>query len=247
MDIGTGTGVWAFEFAEQNPSSYVIGADLSAIQPTDRNIPNCEFIKADVEDDWIFRYPRSDHQNYGRNIVFDYIHSRLTFSCFDDPRTVMKHGFNNLAFGGWIEFQESTIDMLQANAEFPGDALQRWSSGCIKGAANAGRDVTCVLRYKQWLEEIGFVDVSMRKFCWTIGEWAGDPKSKLLGRYGLQDALEGIRGVGYKMLRLAGMTAEEIETLINQCLVELRDPRNHTYGYSYVIYGRKPYKQLSTE
>lgn len=33
LDIATGTGIWAIEFASQFPSAHVIGTDLSPIQP----------------------------------------------------------------------------------------------------------------------------------------------------------------------------------------------------------------------
>lgn len=33
LDIGTGTGIWAIEMAEQYPEAAVIGTDLSPIQP----------------------------------------------------------------------------------------------------------------------------------------------------------------------------------------------------------------------
>jgi methylase of polypeptide subunit release factors len=33
LDVGTGTGIWALDFAEQYPSAEVIGVDLSPIQP----------------------------------------------------------------------------------------------------------------------------------------------------------------------------------------------------------------------
>jgi SAM-dependent methyltransferase len=64
VDLGTGTGKWAIEFADSHPSAQVIGTDLSPIQPSFIP-PNCSFIVENVEDDWIFREP------------FDYIHSRL--------------------------------------------------------------------------------------------------------------------------------------------------------------------------
>ncbi|KAH8674162.1 S-adenosyl-L-methionine-dependent methyltransferase [Xylariales sp. PMI_506] len=246
LDIGTGTGLWAFEFAEQNPSSYVIGADLSAIQPTNRNITNCEFVKTDIEDDWIFLQPNPDHQeceeagSCEHKIYFDYIHLRLMFSCFDDPRKIMKRIYDNLAPGGWVEFQEFLFQLFQATPSFHVDALPRWWDGCLQGARTVGRDLRGVLKYKQWLEEIGFVDVTERRFILPYGEWPSDPKLKLVGRYCLQDTLEGIRGIGFKMLRLAGMTAEEIETLIKQCHTELQDPRNSCYSNSIVIYARKP-------
>lgn len=36
LDIGTGTGIWAIEFAEQNPASLVVGTDLRLVS-FDRN------------------------------------------------------------------------------------------------------------------------------------------------------------------------------------------------------------------
>ena len=34
LDIGTGTGIWAIDYADAHPDSTVIGVDLSPIQPT---------------------------------------------------------------------------------------------------------------------------------------------------------------------------------------------------------------------
>lgn len=33
LDLGTGTGIWAIDIADQYPSAQVIGTDLSAVQP----------------------------------------------------------------------------------------------------------------------------------------------------------------------------------------------------------------------
>jgi SAM-dependent methyltransferase len=42
VDIGTGSGIWCTEVAQQFPSTKVVGTDLSPIQPTD--VPdNCQF------------------------------------------------------------------------------------------------------------------------------------------------------------------------------------------------------------
>jgi methylase of polypeptide subunit release factors len=32
LDIGTGTGIWAIDFADEHPEAEVIGTDLSPIQ-----------------------------------------------------------------------------------------------------------------------------------------------------------------------------------------------------------------------
>ena len=52
LDIGTGTGIWALEMAEQYPNTRVIGTDLSPVQPFP--VPdNVSFEIDDVEaKDW---------------------------------------------------------------------------------------------------------------------------------------------------------------------------------------------------
>ncbi|KAI9728512.1 MAG: hypothetical protein M1834_007650 [Cirrosporium novae-zelandiae] len=48
LDVATGTGIWAVEFADKFPSAKVIGTDLSPIQP--RFVPpNCSFIVEDSD------------------------------------------------------------------------------------------------------------------------------------------------------------------------------------------------------
>lgn len=65
MDFGTGTGIWAIDFADEFPDAEVIGTDLSPIQPNSVP-PNLRFYVDDVESDWGYR---SDE-------AFDFIHGR---------------------------------------------------------------------------------------------------------------------------------------------------------------------------
>lgn len=73
LDIGTGTGIWAKQFARHHPGSTVIGTDLSLIQTQDNLPPNVSFVREDSEELWVF-----DH-------LFDYIHWRASMS--DPSRT----------------------------------------------------------------------------------------------------------------------------------------------------------------
>lgn len=64
LDVGTGTGIWACDYAEAHPTTEVIGTDLSLIQ-TNHSPPNCRFVREDAEEEWVHDQP------------FDYIHARM--------------------------------------------------------------------------------------------------------------------------------------------------------------------------
>ena len=53
LDIGTGTGIWAMDVADDHPSASVIAIDLSPIQPT-AVPPNLEFQIMDADEAWDF-------------------------------------------------------------------------------------------------------------------------------------------------------------------------------------------------
>ncbi|KAH8199191.1 hypothetical protein TruAng_006660 [Truncatella angustata] len=247
LDIGTGTGLWARDFAEQNPSSYVIGSDLSVIQP-DTTLSNLVWSKDDAEDAWLFPLPTShlvsehlrDSNVQAHLIQFDYIHLRLVFTCFNSPQTVIKHAFDNLSPGGLLEFQDLSPEIYQNNPAFEGNYTPNLTAIC-RGAMSVGRDLHVAEKYKQWLEEAGFVEVVETRFVLPCHQWMKDPKFKQIGAFNQQNFTEGVRGGGWKMLKASGMTTEEIELLISQVKTELRIRKNHIYGYVYVVYGRKPH------
>jgi len=73
LDVGTGTGIWAMDFADQYPSAQVIGFDLSAIQPG-WVPPNLQFeINDACAPDW----------DYAKN-SFDFIHVRAMYGSVAD-------------------------------------------------------------------------------------------------------------------------------------------------------------------
>jgi SAM-dependent methyltransferase len=90
LDVGTGTGIWALDFADEHPESEVIGVDLSAIQPN-FVAPNLVFQIDDLEEEWTFTKP------------FDFIMARMTLQFFADPARYCKQAFQHLNQGGWIE------------------------------------------------------------------------------------------------------------------------------------------------
>lgn len=70
LDVGTGTGDWCFDFAEEYPDTeLIIGTDLSNIQP-DVGPPNVQFIIDDSSQEWL-----DDN--------LDYVHTRDTNGCWE--------------------------------------------------------------------------------------------------------------------------------------------------------------------
>lgn len=148
LDIATGTGIWAIQFARQHPESNVVGTDLSLIQPTENAPPNVSFVKEDSEhDEWIFPVP------------FDYIFLRAVYTCFDDYPGIIKKSFDNLHPGGWIEFNDSAPELICTDGTSAGTALEKWAQLIVQAGALAGRDFYVAKKYKQWILDAGFVDV----------------------------------------------------------------------------------------
>ncbi|KAK6829448.1 hypothetical protein PG995_004020 [Apiospora arundinis] len=231
LDIGTGTGLWALEFAEENPTAEVIGTDLSMIQPLPWT-PNCQFILENSEtDDWLFPHR------------FDYVHLRAVLSCFSDVRTVIRRAYDHLEAGGWIEFQDGVFELVgHTDGSLEGTALQRWNALLRKGALARGRDFAKARRYKQHLLDAGFVDVEERTILVPGGPWhEDDQKMKLIGVYTANVMITGIIETFKPFLASAGLSQAEIETLSAEVRREVMD---HSIRWSipfYIVYGRKPY------
>lgn len=93
LDVGTGTGVWPIEFADEYPSATVIGTDLSPVQPH-YVPPNCRFYIEDAETEWTFEEK------------FDYIHGRMLIVGIKNWARFFEQSFKYLKPGGWIELQD---------------------------------------------------------------------------------------------------------------------------------------------
>ena len=101
LDIGTGTGDWATEFADQYRSAEVIGTDLSPIQPQ-WTLPNCKFEIDDYEQPWTFKQK------------FDFVHGRMLVGSICDFHNLFQQVYDSLAPGGWFELQDfpSPFDLM---------------------------------------------------------------------------------------------------------------------------------------
>ncbi|ETS85309.1 hypothetical protein PFICI_03334 [Pestalotiopsis fici W106-1] len=232
LDIGTGTGIWAIEFARCHPESQVIGADLSLIQPdVSATVPNVSFVRADAEEEWMCGAP------------FDLVHARLMFSCYVSHRDVIKRVFDNLNPGGWIEYQDNSFSIDSDDNSHRGTGLHQWGHLAQAGAAAKGRDFEAARKFKDYFVEAGFVDVVEIR-CKVIGSaWPSTEPEQSLGRYTSVSSFEVVKNVSRKLLGEGGLGLPEdvIQPIVAQALKDVADPNIHFYWPGYIVYGRKPF------
>jgi 2-polyprenyl-3-methyl-5-hydroxy-6-metoxy-1,4-benzoquinol methylase len=112
LDIATGTGIWAIQFAQQHPNAEVVGTDLSAIQPVGL-VPNCSFVVENAEADNWTKVTQT----------FDYIHMRAVVGGLASPEKVARHCFEHLEPGGWVEFQDPEMKVRSPDGSHIGMCL----------------------------------------------------------------------------------------------------------------------------
>ncbi|KIY02246.1 uncharacterized protein Z520_02384 [Fonsecaea multimorphosa CBS 102226] len=217
IDLGTGTGIWAIEFADQHPESNVLGIDLSPIQP--RAIPpNCKFDVDDFDTRWTF------------NRRFDFIHGRMLLaSCSDFPR-LFRRALDALQPGGWLEMQDLYMPILCDDGTLNGTAYGEWNDRYIEACVGLGRDPSWTAKYKDWMVEAGFTGVRQKIFRWPVNPWPKDKTLKEIGIWNMINMQDGLDGFTIRLWTTAfGMTAEEIRIFLVQVRKDLRDTRIHSY------------------
>ncbi|KAK4168200.1 S-adenosyl-L-methionine-dependent methyltransferase [Cladorrhinum sp. PSN259] len=232
VDVGTGTGIWAIDFADTYPHVNVLGIDISPIQPS-WVPPNLEFQIDDVTRPWTFE-PNS----------VDYIHMRFLNGSIDDWDALFAEAYRALKPGGILESMEPSAVLTSDDGTVNDDsALAEWARIFHEAGRRSGRPFTVFeddLQNKAFAAN-GFVDVTeIRKKC-PLGAWPKDPKQKQIGQYGhlmLEQDSEGL--ILFAANVLNGWKKEEVAVYISQVKRELRSNKKHCHYWQKIVWGRKP-------
>ncbi|KAJ5398953.1 hypothetical protein N7465_009442 [Penicillium sp. CMV-2018d] len=229
LDLGTGTGLWAIEYADTNPNSQVIGIDLSAIQPS-WVPPNCRFEIDDFEQPWSYSKP------------FDYIHGRELEGSIRDHDVLFKQAFDNLNPNGWFEMASFDVNTYSDDGTHLGATNFLLSIKHMHESSRMfGKDLKSSPSWKDWMKKAGFVNVREDVLKLPQSPWPKDPKLKELGRYHQLNMLEAMPIYTYALFsRVLGWTRAEIEGLLTGIRMELRDTSYHLYTKVRIVYGQKP-------
>lgn len=213
LDVGTGTGTWAIEVADQISNAHVIGVDLSPIQPL-WIPPNLEFQIMDADDTWV-----------GLEQHFDLIHTQsMNGTSIKSWEFFYQQAYASLMPEGWVENQELDFHFACDETFLPGDsAFVRWAERWNEGLQKLGMTSRCDPEYmKAQMEMAGFIDVHMQSYRLPVGSWPLDEQQKKAGILNLKGLLSGISGMSLKAF-LNGLLwqREELEVLLMEVREEL--------------------------
>jgi len=169
LDLGTGTGIWANDFADEFPNSAVLGVDLSPIQ-SPFVPPNVRFEIMDIEEPW----------NFG-GIQFDFIYSRMMTATVADWPSCFQQAYNHLTPGGWVELCDIGAIRCDDGTLKESSAIRRWLNPLLEGARSMGRPFNEAYKYREQLKAQGFVNVHELVFRWPQNGWPRNRKYKQIG------------------------------------------------------------------
>jgi SAM-dependent methyltransferase len=212
LDLGTGCGVWAAEFAAEHPTAEVVGID-NYPQPLITAPFNCRFMAQDAEQEWQIG-----------DAKFDIIHARLVPFHAKEVLAVLRRCYEHLNPGGYIEIQDMLpplrTDEPTAAPEHASKVIQ-WDRLRNEAASRLGIDYSLVSRLPSKLHEAGFEDIHNLDLKLPIGPWMDDEKMKEAGTTFLECLQRGKLDLSLDLLSHLGMEESQITDIVEQTGKEL--------------------------
>ncbi|KAE8357614.1 S-adenosyl-L-methionine-dependent methyltransferase [Aspergillus caelatus] len=229
LDLGTGTGIWAIDFADQYKSAEVLGNDLSPIQPS-WIPPNLQFEIDDYEADWVYSRP------------FDYIHGRELAGAVSNFDRLFRQAFKHLKPGGYLEMQSFRIEVYADDDSLDrAPYTTRMCSLIQEASVKFGKPMANMDEWADRMIKEGFEDVTCKIIKVPISPWPLDKKQKEIGKYFQAQQMQGIQSYVPELLQnILKWGPDEVEVLMAGARKELFDTTVHQYGKLYFVYGRKP-------
>jgi SAM-dependent methyltransferase len=193
LDVGTGTGIWAVDMADQYPAASVVGVDLSPIQPSFVP-PNCAFEVDDITLEWTYQ-----------DESFDFIHIREMFGSIPDWDYFFEQCFRCVKPGGWVEIAEHGVEPIaDDDTQPPGHFYHLWGATVVELGEKNGKSFTIWKEAKERMLKAGFVDIQEITYKWPINGWPRDRRQREIGRWNQLRLHNGVEGFMLRLLTNVG-------------------------------------------
>ncbi|KAK5992861.1 Methyltransferase pytC [Cladobotryum mycophilum] len=228
IDIGTGTGVWAIDVADQYPSASVIGTDLSPIQPSWVPINVRMFIEDCEEPEWL----------HGSD--YDLVHFRQMAGVLRNLDSLLTKIYPHVKNGGWVEFHElipeircddgtmKDDDPLKVFTEVSKSAMRLYG---FRHLTNGDLEII--------LERAGFTNIHCITKKVPISAWPRDKYLRAIGVFMKATVYESLGAMAAKPLAALNMTEAERLAMVAAARKSLEDNTVHRYINCCVCYAQK--------
>ncbi|PHH90737.1 hypothetical protein CDD83_2777 [Cordyceps sp. RAO-2017] len=237
LDLGTGTGIWAINVAEESEHvPEIMAVDINRIQPAliPRGMMTMQF---DIEE------PSWDSLMWN----CDLIHLRMLFGSIQTdlwPDTYRKI-FEHLAPGtGTVEHVEiDWVPRWEHSGEFPeNSAFKEWSDAFLKALDLFNRSARVSTHHtRHMIEQAGFCDFQEQTIRCYVNPWSANSWEQETARWfnlGLKHCLEAMSLM--PMIERLRMTAEQVNDLCARVKEENTKLRYHGYCTIHIWTARKP-------
>lgn len=170
LDVGTGTGIWAIDFADQFPQATVIGTDISPIQPS-WVPPNIKFEIDDATLEWTFAEDS-----------LDYIHMRYLFGSIADWPGLLREAYRCCAPGGYVEsFEPSCVFRSDDGTLNETSPLGQWGKVFVEAGRKFGKpfDVVGDGLQEDAFKKAGFTNITTWDFKVRTPSHCADDRKRL--------------------------------------------------------------------
>lgn len=138
---------------------------------------------------------------------------------------------SHLKPGGWVEFQ-AIVGLLGSDDDsIPEDSYLRKFSGMMETASSKfGASLTDPMKWKGWLEERGYQNVTEKVFKLPFNPWPKEPRMKILGAWEMENLLNGLDAMVTRMFQKGlGWSDAEVTVFLAFLRKEIKNPRMHGY------------------
>jgi len=232
LDVGTGTGAWAVDVADEFPSAQVIGTDLSPIQPS--WVPsNCRFELDDVTLPWIYE------ENF-----FDLIHIRCLMGSIEDWTKLYSEAYRCLKPGGWLEHTDFTVHITSDDGSVPEDSVYAtWNRVFAETGERTGKTFSVNDgQMARCMKDAGFSGpINVKDYKLPMGTWPAERKWKEIGGINLVSCDYGLEGYAlYSAINVLGWAPEDVQELCERMRTAFRTPTWHAHFPCTTVWTQKP-------
>lgn len=220
LDVGSGTGRWAYEMCKEFPDAKVTGMDLEEMESKQERPANYQFVIGNVLQD----LPFEDN-------LFDFVHQRFLVAAIKSA--LWPHVIHELVRvtkpGGWLEMVEGGLTLVRGGPTYY-EVMDTVRPMVERGGMSISPDPPALDTY---LSEAGVVNMKITSLEVPVGNWGG--KVGGLISADVRSAMEPLKNLYASLTETA---FKDFDEKLEKIVVEWEE--YHTVYSVKMVYGQKP-------